>query len=223
MNSGIFGFSSPSQKDYERFDPDKPPANPSPYDDEFTGKQLGSKWRLWSSSAAGVDYSTIWPSWMRVRFNGNQGHNIRQPFTAEGDFSVTLKFSYSVRQNYQGVRIYMLDSALTNAVITTFAFGGSTTNISLNTMDNGVYAYDRTLTSIGPITPVCSGYLHMQRNSTNWRSTFSTDGMSFLPIHAVYSKTMTPAYVSIELSQSGSTFGVNCGIDWFRKNYMMVG
>lgn len=208
-----------------RYDPDDPPATAYAEDDEFfiTSGSLNPKWTVNSNNAADTSF-TQWPSWVRLRFSGNQAMEIVESLSSvsgSANFSITAHFSVAVQSNYLGVKIYAMDATKANMAVAVWEFS-TNSKLQLGTYESSTYTWNRVYTNFSTIAPVTNVYLHLQRTSNAWFPAISFDGRAFFRTASTYSKTFTPAYLQIRIGQEGATIPTICGVDWIRVNWLTM-
>lgn len=196
--------------------PDRAPASPDARDDEFTETTLDGKWTE-STTAGAHDHSTTWPSYIYIKFTGNQSYTITQSYAPGGAFSLTAKFHFAIQGNYQECSVSVFDSAENNGVVANYRYNGGYF-VSLFTYANPTWTarLNRSFYEVHTI------YLHLQRGSSNdWYLWYSLNGYTWQRV-GTYAFAVTVAKLKVTVSQGGQTINTLAGIDWIRANWLTL-
>jgi hypothetical protein len=203
---------------------DKAPASPPTENDEFNSGALDAKWTQGTTGTAPTISHTEVDSHYLAKFSAaNGGVYIGESFSpASSDFSVTAKFAARIRDNFQGVGLYVIDTA-NNPV----GDGSGSEAFRVAAYSSSVYFHDyKNFSQLGaetnPVPKLSPIFLHIQRISGTWTAWFSLDGIAYLPISGSSTKSFTVGYIRLELFQSGATTKMRQAIDWVRRDWIFL-
>ena len=221
--------------------PDNPPANPSPYDDEFnSGTSLKSIWagpsatvadgESVTSSVVGWDVNSSIPDWLNVHLSNTGGASfiIQQAVVPPGPFSCTMKFSMASYANYTGVYLYFMNGTsgtATDGIRPGIEFNPSaspfqTVQATFSTKDSGWWIFGRS----GLVIPsLGTYYMHVKYDGVNWRMWVSPNAISWFEVTTGnYAKSFTVRAVDIAIKLNGAAADSHFGVDWIRFNWLTL-
>lgn len=193
----------------------------SVWDDDFNSLALDSKWTV-KESIGTVSIGTVQPSCIMVWCSTTTGrYKIEQPYTSTDPFSITAKVLGPMQYNYSCAILEVNDADYSDAMRTRIEYNGNT-QLRLSSRDSNSDNWNRQVTQLAGNTNHDTWYIHLQRNASNvWFSAASKDGISFVRTNT-YTKSLTPAFIDINIRQDNSPFACYRGIDWFRVNWITL-
>lgn len=200
--------------------PDRKPASPTSYDDEFDSSSLDAKWTL--TDASGItDVDTSVPSHWVAKMTGNQSANISQTYQPGAvAFSVTAKLHALVRGNYDQAFVEIYDSDESDGVIAGIQWSSS----PLWTMAkkvSGTWTYS--ISQMNSVPNSGTHYIHLKRDSgSTWQFFTSNDGISWSKIGNSQTITFTVDHVEITLNNGGQTIPNRRSCDWIRWDWITL-